>query len=489
MHVLEKEKPKNQGNGALAYSHFGMISSLHIPYSRQDQQTRHMHTLIIGAGWAGLSAAVHLAKAGHTQITLLEAAPQAGGRGRSVPFGTELVDNGQHLLVGAYQHYLKLLSILDIPETQVLHRAPFHFHTQDVQTQTLSIQTALSFPNLPGPFHMLFGLLTAHGLTIQEKIQIVQLCRKIKKEALLPALLPYHGDISVRAFLTQHKQSENIIQSFWEPLVLAALTTPISKASTQIFLKVFQEVFAQKPTHSNWLYPKHDLSTLLPNPAIQYLRQKGHCVLFNQRIKTLFHQQNQCLGASSHDNTWHADNVILATSLKSAFQLMQPISGLSPICHRLQKIHYQPITTLYLKVQEPILYPRPLVGFIKGTGHWVFNRALSGNPTILSVIISGEGPYQALAQETLVEKIMQEIQIYYSHQQPRLAPIQLVAYKVITEKQAAFSCDVGIETLRPSHHTPIHNLYLAGDYTQTGYPSTLEGAVLSGYKAAKDIDD
>lgn len=436
-----------------------------------------MHTLIIGGGWAGLSAAVHLAKKDHSEITLVEAAPQVGGRARSVPFGSQTVDNGQHVLMGAYQHYLTLLDIVGIPESQLLHRCPFQFYNQSLEYPGTRTR-ALSLVKTLAPFHLLLGLIKAKGFSLHEKIQILRLCQTIKKRNTQASL--YVRDISVLDFLKNHHQSQKLIHSFWEPLVLAALTTPIAKASAQVFLKTLETVFTQHQTYSNWLYPKLDLSELLPNPAVRYLEQRGHRVLLNHRIDSLCLNHDRCTGAKSKDHVFNVDNVILATSPKTAYRLMTPIPPLSDICLSLKKMTHQPITTVYIALQEPMINTLPLMGLIGTTGQWIFNRKLSGNPTVLSVIISGEGPHQTLNQETLIQKILDETRAHYGNIHP-------IAYKVITEKQAAFSCEVDIHKLRPTHLTPLKNLYLAGDYTQTGYPSSLEGAVLSGYNAVRNI--
>lgn len=425
-----------------------------------------MRTLIIGAGWAGLSAAVHLANAGHTHITLLEAAPQAGGRARTVQFRETSVDNGQHVLMGAYQHFLTLLKILNISETQVVHRFPFSFHTSSHQ---------LILPKAPTPFHLCLGLLRAKGFKTKEKIQLIQLARQFNR---------YTKDMSVLQFLKHHHQHDNLITAFWEPLVLAALSTPIAKASTHVFLKVFADVFQNPYPYSDWLYPKQDLNTLLPDPAIHYLRQRGHDIFFHQRITELLLQDNHtCIGAKGINQTWHADKIILATSSKSALKLLKPIVALSKLCNNLEKISYQPITTVYLRFKNPVVLKHPLFGLIGGTAHWIFDRTLSNNPNILSIIISGEGPHLEMSQTTLIEQVMQQLQAHFTYL--RHASIQtLLDFKIITEKEAAFSCEVGIEQLRPPCLNAIANLYLAGDYTNTGYPSTLEGAVMSGYRAA-----
>jgi predicted NAD/FAD-dependent oxidoreductase len=214
-------------------------------------------------------------------------------------------------------------------------------------------------------------------------------------------------------------------------------------------------------------------------PAIDYLKQKGHEIIFHQRINHLLVDNNQCIGAVSQDHTWQADRVILATSAQTTLKLIQAIPSLAEIHNRLLQIQYQPITTLYFQFPRPIPLSQPLIGLIGNTGQWIFDRTLCGNPTILSVIISGEGDHQKLSHAELAEQIIKEIQPYI--------PCHPIHYKIITEKQAAFSCTVNIQNLRPNQKTPLTNFYLAGDYTQTNYPATLEGAVLSGYKAALEI--
>src|SRR5262249_45830271 len=147
----------------------------------------------------------------------------------------------------------------------------------------------------------------------------------------------------------------------------------------------------------------------------------------------------------------------------------------------LQKFRYQPITTVYLRYPTPIRLKTPMIGIIHGIGHWIFDRFVAGQPDILSIVMTGFGPHSDLNHTTLVEKVASEISRLF----PRL-PAHL-DYRVICEKRAAFSCDVGINDYRPLNTSPLSNLFLAGDYTQTGYPATLEGAIQSGVKAAQCI--
>ncbi len=433
--------------------------------------------LIIGAGWAGLSCALQLAEQNH-HITILEAAPQAGGRARSINFGEDIVDNGQHLLIGAYSNFLNLLRKLNIPEQTVLKRIPFHL--QMLQSNSQSTQTALSlkleFPKLPSPLHLIMGFFNAKGLSFTEYLAITkfwQLLRKINFQL--------SEDITIKTFLHNANQPISLIKNLWGPLALAALSTPIEKASAKVFLRVLKEVFNQKRHQTDYLFAKCDLSELFSKPALNFLKTRGHEILCSKRVTELVIEKNQCIGVKTNNQYFEADTVILATPPKVAAKLLQSHTTCSNLYENLYKFTYQPITTVYLKYSNPIQFKTPMIGFIDSLSHWIFDRGFSGNPKILSVIITGEGEHLKMTQEELLKIVSQEIKCY----DPNLGnPID---YKVITDKQAAFSCEVGIESMRPSHITPVSNLFLAGDYTQTGYPATLEGAILSGIIVGADL--
>jgi len=436
--------------------------------------------VIVGAGWAGLAAAVSLIEAGK-KVFLLEAAPQAGGRARSIQFGEHLVDNGQHLLVGAYQQTLALLKTLNIPENTVLERCSFNYHVMDLTHPRTPIQIQLS--HYPKPWNLLNGIFHAKGLSLTEKLSALKLGKLLFKKKYLPL----ERDISVYDFLIKHQQPESLITKLWNPLALAALTTPIKKASAEVFLKVLIDTLTQDPTHSDWLIPKRDLNQVFPNPVIQYLAQHHSTIQYHQRVQKLIIENGYCEGVQTENKFFPAQSVILALPPQTTANLLQTISLPNDLpehrllVNQLEAFRYQPITTVYLETKEPVNLPSPMMGLIHATGHWLFDRRLNNQANILSIVLSGEGAYRNLDPAELIQSLLAEL-IPFS---PALQHI--VQHRVITEKRAAFSCEVGSNYHRPTAKTPYPKLWLAGDYTQTGYPATLEGAVRSGIKAAEQV--
>ncbi len=432
--------------------------------------------IVVGAGWAGLTAAFMLAESGHS-VTLLEAAPQAGGRARAISFGQDIIDNGQHLLLGAYTHTLQLLDKLNIPLDAVFSRQP-------LTLSVLNLQAPENPLFIPLPKHLTFlGICLASfkfkGLSLYERLKAAQFLYMIHANNF-----ELDSDVSVYDFLKLHRQPIKLMSKLWAPIALAALSTPIEQASARVFLQVLKGSFFQKPEGSNWLFPKVNLSALLPEPILKTLSSKKHSILYNQRIAQLLIEGNRCVGVSTRNGEFRAQAVILATPPHTTAQLLSSHPHSASTCQalitHLEKIQYQPITTVYLRYSTPIQLPHSMIGIINGTAQWIFDRAFSDQPNILSVVITGTGSYSELNHPALVEKILNELKILL----PALkAPV--LEYRVVCEKRAAFSCDVGINENRPANATPVDNLLLAGDYIHPDYPATLEGAVHSGIKAAQ----
>lgn len=417
-------------------------------------------TIIVGAGWAGLAAALTLTRQGQ-KVILLEAAPQAGGRARGISFGSDTVDNGQHLLLGAYTQTLALLKSLHIPEEQIFKRTPFEWVMLDLNAPQKPIHIKL--PEKLNFLQGLMGFLKIKGLSLKERLSAMHFCRLINTKKLIDLYLK--KDMSVEDLLIKTKQPVSLIQKLWGPLALAALSTPIQEASAQVFVKILQDILVKPSSHLDYLFPKVDLSTVLPNPIIQAIKQRGSSIFYHQRVQALIMEDGQCKGVKTATREFYADHIILATP--------PPITA---------EFHYQPITTVYLKYAKPIELIKPMIGFINATLHWMFDRRFAGQPNILSIVITGKGPHTQLSHAELIAKILTEIKAAFPKFQE--APLD---WRVVTEKRAAFSCDVGINQCRPAISTAIPNLWRAGDYLEPSYPATLESAIRSGVKAAQLI--
>ena len=423
---------------------------------------------ILGGGCAGLAAAAQLAAAG-VAVTLFESAPQLGGRARGLNWKGNRLDNGQHLLLGAYHETLRLLRMAGVNLDEAMLRLPL----QLIQHRHFELRAS---GRLPAPFHILAGLLRAQGLSKRERLAALRFMVSLKLSGFRLA-----QDEPLSTYLTRQRQPEKLVSWLWEPLCLAALNTPLNQASTQVFLNVLRDSFARARGDSNLLLPRQDLSTLLIDPLAKFVVNAGGSIHAGTKIDAIRSHENGFF-LDGAGQTEHFSHVILAVSPFAASGLMSALPALAEPARLCEALTYQPIITIYLQYPASIRLPASLIGLVGGHVQWVVDRGqLDGQAGLLAVVISAEGKHQALTQAALADAVTAEL----SRAFPDLpAPLW---HKVIHEKRATFACLAGLQ--RPQHETPVRNFYLAGDYTAGDYPATIEGAVRSGVKCAQLILD
>lgn len=424
--------------------------------------------VIVGGGWAGMAAALELSQH-HIPVTLFESATTFGGRARTVSIDGIDFDNGQHLLIGAYRETLRLLAFMATTEETVLTRLPLRLEAQG--------QLRLTAGPLPAPFHLLWGLMSAKGISIADRYRAIHM-------SLLLALRRYRltDDISVAELLQRYQQSPWLIQNLWEPLCLATLNTPVQTASAQVFLRVLQESFSHRRSDSDLLLPKVPLGELFCENAARFLQATvGNQLQRQSKVSGLLIENEKISGIVVNGETLPATQVILATAPRAAARLLQPIAQAHALAEQLTNFGYQPITTIYLYYPNTSL-PFPMLGLTNTLSQWVFDRSHCGQPGWFAVVLSATGEHSEWDKTRLAEQIQQEL----AQQLPDW-PQQAEQWHMIREKRATFDCHVGIEAERPNNSTPLDGLWLAGDYTNTGYPATLEGAVHSGVQCARRI--
>ncbi|PCH63338.1 MAG: hypothetical protein COC09_06165 [Gammaproteobacteria bacterium] len=427
--------------------------------------------VIIGGGWAGLSTAIELS---HNKIpvTLIESNQQLGGRGRTITIDNMEIDNGQHLLIGAYTETLRLLKLMGHQESDLFDRQPTLLYRR---TYTLP-GFRLSLPRIAAPLHFLLGLLTAKGFSLKERITIIQLCLTLNRCDFSIA-----QDLPLLQWLEQNNQTAKIITQFWQPLCLAILNTPISIASSEVFLLVLKDSFTLKRNYSDFLFSRHNIGRLFPEPAQHYLEKTGATLITTERVKSIEQTNQDQFTLHLHDYSIAAQHVVLAVPPKQCHRLTENLSLLTPLHQQLKRFKTSPITTVYLRYAKNVSLDQDMVGVSGGILEWLIDRSGSEQAGIIAGIISGPGPHMALSKEALAQKVVEEIRTLFPHWPE---PLHI---SVVREKQATFLCESGVNSYRPENNTAVPHLWLAGDYTNTGYPSTLEGAVRSGVACAKKI--
>ncbi len=405
-------------------------------------------------------------------VRVLESARQLGGRARSIPGDTQCLDNGQHLLIGAYSEILRLLQLMGIREAEVLAREPLSLHVRG-----LAHALELNAPPLPAPLHLVWALLMAKGIGYRDKLQALRMSLALNLSGFSLA-----EDISVAELLQRHRQGSTLIRDFWEPLCLATLNTPMELASAQVFLRVLKDSFSQRRRDADLLIPRVPLGSLFPEAAAEYLsHQDRNAVQLQERVTGLEIVENRIQAIQTGQARHDAQNVILAVSPSATHRLLSPHGTLAPLAESISQLGSQPIVTVYLQYPTSHSLPQPMLGMSDTLAQWLFDRRVCDQPGLVAVVISAEGEHMGWDNERLIKAITAELHSHFPDWP------EVVQATVIREKRATFECRVGIEQLRPGNRTPVQGLWLAGDYTDTGYPATLEGAVRSGVQCAHRI--
>ncbi|MBK7424888.1 MAG: FAD-dependent oxidoreductase [Propionivibrio sp.] len=419
-----------------------------------------MKVAVIGGGWAGLAAAVELVAAG-ADVTVFEAAKQLGGRARSVETHGHRLDNGQHLLIGAYRETLRLIQTVGANPEHLLRRLPLDLHYPGAGFR-------LRLPRLPA-LNLAIGLFTAQGASLGEKFAAVRFMRYLQGCNYRLAT-----DGTVAELLDRHGQQGKLRRYLWEPLCLAALNTAAHHASAQIFANVLRDSLGGTRADTDLLLPAADLDRVFPSAAADYVRAHGGKIRLATRVEQIRPQL--------HIEGELFDRVILAVSPQHAASLLAGQPETAAIAAMLAEYTYEPIGTAYAGYPPEVSLPCPMLGLDAGRegslGQWVFDRGtLCATPGVMSFVLSAQGAWDQRDNETLATLLHGELEELLARKLPR--PLWNC---VIRERRATFSCRPDLP--RPAAQTPLQDLWLAGDYTCADYPATLEGAVRSGIAAA-----
>ena len=423
---------------------------------------------IIGAGWSGLAAAVAATQAGH-QVTVFESARTLGGRARTVQATLSngramALDNGQHILIGAYSETLHLMRQVGIDVDAALLRMPLAMVFPDGK--------GLRFPKLPAPLDALIGILSARGWSWRDKLSLLRVASGWQRAEFICDARRTVADLCTR--LTPRVRAEMI-----DPLCVSALNTAADAASGQVFLRVLRDALFGVSGGSNLLLPRVDLGALFPEAAARWIASHGGRIALGCRVQTIVPAASgwRLVGDGVDDSKSHFDHVVLACPPGEAARLVES----SNVAHakiwsaQARALRFEAIATVYLdgghRLPEPMLALRSTPD---APAQFVFDRAQTGGPDGLwAMVVSASATERAVLEAQVVAQAREQL----GCADPRVV-------LSVVEKRATFACTPGLAR-PPMSIAP--GLDACGDYIDGPYPATLEGAVMSGLAAAARI--
>lgn len=450
-----------------------------------DDTLTRADVVVIGAGFAGLSAAVRLADAGR-KVIVLEAAPRLGGRAAAFTDREtgERVDNGQHVLFGCYRETYAFLDRLGV--------------SQDAPLQPrLSLAMAggdgrlhhLRCPRLPAPWHLVAGLFGWSALGLRDRLAAVRIGRFVQAArrdggAAIAAKVP--SEETVTSWLCRHGQTDRLRDWLWNPLAVAALNQSPDAAGAGPFVRVLADLFGPRPEDAAVGLSRVPLDELFAAPAVRYVEARGGSVRVKTAAMVDLNPAGRLRGVRTADGLIETPAVISTVPWFAFARLWldRPPGAIADVAAAADATRSSPIVTVNLWLDGASALPAPFVGLVNGPMHWVFDKsAIFGERAgHLSIVASGA--------ESLVDRSNEEITRAALDQLTAALPAvraqRVVRSVVVRERRATFSVAPGSPT-RPGTLTPIEGFYLAGDWTDTGLPATIEGAVVSGHRAAEAV--
>jgi hydroxysqualene dehydroxylase len=419
---------------------------------------------VIGGGWAGIAAAIEATQTGHS-VVLFEMALQLGGRARAMPVGDGYLDNGQHILIGAYIETLRLMRLVGVDVDRTLLRTPLALIGADGLGLRLGKTRATP---------LAFGMAVLRHPTWSWAERLFFL-RAVSGWVFRG----FQCDPALTVAQLTHDWPEALRRDLVEPLCIAALNTPANQASAQVFLRVQKDGMLSGRGASDLLLPAVDLSALFPDVAQKWLTQHGAALDLGRRVTSLELVQN---GAEVNGEFF--DRVVLATPAAEAARLCAHINPAWSA--QAAALPFEPIITVYL--QSPGLrLPQPMLMLpsdaTTAPAQFVFDRGQLGGPAgLLAFVVSGAKPWVERGNPATLDATIGQAHQHLARFCPNPTKPQWDLVKIVTTKQATFSCRPGLQ--RPVASI-AQGLVAAGDYVQGPYPATLEGAVRSGVAAAK----
>ncbi len=429
--------------------------------------------LVIGGGCAGLAAATRLAERG-ARVRLIEGRKALGGRSRSWIDGVtgDVEDNGQHLMMGCYEEFLAF-----VRRTGGIEELRFQDRMEVTLLEPGGRACTFRPGPLPRPFDLLWGLWRMPGISPGDVLAAAAIVRELRRGSV------DRSGLSAEEWLISRGLTESARRSFWNPLILATLNLPPGEAPAVLLAEVLGRALLGDKAASRFAFPRRGLGPLVVDPALEYLVQRSCEVLTGAHVNALeLGPGGRFIAAICRDGGRHeAGGVVLAVPPEQAAALLAGRSGCFGVAEA-AALGSSPIIAIHLWLDRSIS-DHAMTGLLESPIHWAFNRALLGGaaePGYLALVSSAAKELVVQSKEQLLRLALSELRRFF----PAARKAEPRRYRILKERRATPRLRPETIGLRPGARTPIPNLMLAGDWTDTGLPATLEGAAGSGHLAA-----
>jgi squalene-associated FAD-dependent desaturase len=438
--------------------------------------------IVVGAGFAGLSAAARLARRG-ARVLVLEARARLGGRATAFPDREtgDLVDNGQHILMGCYSETFAFLR--DVGALDNVNLQP---QLAVTMIDRMGVRTRLACPDLPAPLHLVAGVLEWDALAWRDRLSVLGMITPLRnaRRELQPGSTVKSSSAgeTVENWLIRNGQTPRLQEMLWNPLALAALNQPPDQAAAPMFARVLAEMLSGSPRAAAIALPTKPLHMMYAEPARTFIESRGGQVRTGTAAKMLV-SAGAVAGIQAGEEQWHPKAVISSVpwyAFADLFDAEPP--ELRVLIERARQMASSPIVTVNLWFNRRVL-DEPFIGLPGREMQWVFDKQLvlgDEAASHLSLVSSGAAAMLARSNLELVHAAHEEILTAL----PEVRSARLLRATVVREPRATFSLAPG-QPARPPAETGLRGLLLAGDWTDTGLPATIEGAVRSGHRAAE----
>ena len=431
--------------------------------------------VIVGGGVSGLSAGVCLSERG-VPVTLLEQKPTLGGRAYSFKDAEtgDIIDNGQHVLIAGYERtmqFLKTIGTLHLLSIQPLPLLIFH-HPQKGFCR-------FQLPKLPTPMHFIVGILQSNLFSFMDRWRMLRAGKDIQAADVEDSL----ATMTVEQWLDSVGQSAECRRSFWEPIAVSMMNENPATAPALPFVRSLRKAFLGNWQNACLAVPNVGLSQLYVEGAQKYIDAHGGKISCGADVLEILFKDSLVERVRLRNNVVVECTALILAVPPYRVQALLPDAMLrDPSLSDIQSIRYSPIISAHLWFGKDFM-DHEFCGLIGRRTQWLFNRRKiskeSGKGGHVSAVISAAYDFVEYSNEELIRLTLEDIRSVY----PALATEPTHAV-VIREKRATFSLTPKTEYLRPPQETSVPNLFLAGDWTNTGYPATIEGAIVSAERCA-----